>query len=356
MQELWLYAAVSRLRLLSYRGKIMLVAFVGTHIPLIAVAAYAALQASTDWRDLILTLLVALGATLAGTGVTLFALHHLLRPVMLTADALRGYRESRLLPGLPICFRDEAGRLMADARQTIEHLDDTARVLEHVNGDLESFSSAVAHDLRGPLRRMTGFAQMMAADIKLGEHADLPSHTDVIIDNARQMTELVDGMLALAHSSHGELARRRIEMAALVDEVLKDQQAHARARMQVGSLPAIFGDAATMRQVWANLISNALKYSARREAPHVEVDCRVEGAEAVFLVRDNGIGFDKAHAHKLFEAFQRLHGAEFEGSGVGLATVRRIVQRHGGRIWAESAPEAGATFYFSLPADLLAHP
>ena len=126
---------------------------------------------------------------------------------------------------------------MADARQTIEHLDDTAQVLENVNRDLESFSSAVAHDLRGPLRRMTGFAQMMAADIKLGEHADLPGHADVIVENARKMTELVDGMLALAQSSHGELAWHRIEMAGLLEEALGFLEVRLQHVFEVRAVP-----------------------------------------------------------------------------------------------------------------------
>jgi light-regulated signal transduction histidine kinase (bacteriophytochrome) len=140
----------------------------------------------------------------------------------------------------------------------------------------------------------------------------------------------------------------------MLEEVLADQMARVRASVEIGRLPAIVCDQVGLRQVWSNLVSNALKYSAKRPYPKIAVDCECGADEAVFRVRDNGAGFDPAYASKLFGVFQRLHPAsEFEGTGVGLAIVRRIVERHGGRVWAEGQPDAGATFFVALPAGMV---
>jgi light-regulated signal transduction histidine kinase (bacteriophytochrome) len=142
-----------------------------------------------------------------------------------------------------------------------------------------------------------------------------------------------------------------VDFAAMLAEVVADSAPGERVRLDIGPLPVVSCDPSTMRQVWANLVSNALKYSARRDDPRVIIRARPAGDEFVFDVQDNGAGFDPAYAERLFGVFQRLHSSrEFEGNGVGLAIVRRIVERHGGRVWAEGSPGAGATFHFSLPA------
>jgi light-regulated signal transduction histidine kinase (bacteriophytochrome) len=233
-------------------------------------------------------------------------------------------------------------------------LTEANRNLEAANRNLESFSYSVAHDLRAPLRRMTGYAQMLALDLREGIQAGVAGHVEAIVDNASKMTSMIDGLLDIARASHGKLEQRRLDLPRVVDEVLTDQQACSRARVAVGRLPAILGDAAAIRQVWANLISNALKYSAKRPHPEIDIACEIGASEAVFHVHDNGAGFDPDYSGKLFGVFQRLHVAkDFEGTGVGLAIVRRIVERHGGRVWAEGAPDAGATFYFALPAEIV---
>jgi len=234
-------------------------------------------------------------------------------------------------------------------------LSEANRNLEGANRDLEAFSYSVAHDLSGPARRMNGFASLLAIDVKDGALDRLPSHAERIIDNAAKMTALINGLLNVARYSHGKLANARIELARLVEEVLKEQQARECATLRVEPLPAILGDEATIRQVWTNLVSNALKYSAKRPYPEVSIGCETGASEMVFHVRDNGAGFDPEHSGQLFGVFQRLHHAQdFEGTGVGLAIVRRIVERHGGRVWAEGHPDAGATFYVALPAERLA--
>jgi PAS domain S-box-containing protein len=227
--------------------------------------------------------------------------------------------------------------------------------LTHANRDLESFTYSVAHDLRAPLRSMSGFAQILELDVGEGDFDKVRDHVKRIVDNAEKMNALIDGLLNVARCSRGELASERVDMQRLIGEVLAEQHARASARVTVGSLPAIRGDAASLRQVWVNLISNALKYSAKQAQPEIAIDCDIVESEAIFSVRDNGAGFDPAYASKLFGVFQRLHTAhEYEGTGVGLAVVRAIVERHGGRVWAEGVPGAGATFYFALPTEVLA--
>ena len=150
----------------------------------------------------------------------------------------------------------------------------------------------------------------------------------------------------------GQSGEPGIDTPAMVAAVIAELKGENLARVNVGPLPAVVGDPVTLRQVWTNLISNALKYSAKKPSPEITISQRVEGAEVIFSVADNGAGFEPAYADKLFGVFQRLHSsADFEGNGIGLAIVRRIVERHDGRVWAEGRPGAGATFHFSLPVD-----
>lgn len=224
--------------------------------------------------------------------------------------------------------------------------------LTHANRELESFAYSIAHDLRGPLRSMTGFAQLLAMDAQEGHLDQVNLHVDRIINNVRRMNDLIDGLLRIARASHMVLERQRIDTRAMVTAILSELKGDSRARIEIGPLPAMLGDPVTLHQVWTNLISNALKYSAKKPAPEISISHRVEGPEVIFSVADNGAGFEPAYADKLFGVFQRLHsGTDFEGNGIGLAIVRRIVERHDGRVWAEGRPGAGATFHFSLPID-----
>jgi PAS domain S-box-containing protein len=226
--------------------------------------------------------------------------------------------------------------------------------LEAVNKELEAFSYSVSHDLRAPVRRINGFANLLLEDAKdIGE--DSADMIRRMADSARNMAALIDDMLTLATTSSQPLTSTQVDMAELVRSVVEELTPAAGAgtvAWKVGDLPPAFGDQTLIRVVLQNLIANAVKYSSRREGARVEVDAQSDTPGGVtYFVRDNGAGFDMRHAHRLFNPFSRLHDArEFEGTGIGLATVRRIINRHGGRIWAEAEVGRGATFYFQLPA------
>ena len=223
--------------------------------------------------------------------------------------------------------------------------------LEAANRDLESFSYSVAHDLRAPLRSMAGFASLLEMDVATGTLEDLPKHTARITQNAARMNALIDGLLAVSRVTHGELKDEAVDFASLAAEVISEANPAANVQVTVAPLPIMRGDTSALRQVWANLVSNALKYSAKREVPQVRIGVEIRESEYVFSVRDNGAGFNPAYSQRLFSVFSRLHSAnEFEGTGVGLAVVRRVIERHGGHVWAEGRPDQGATFYFTLPA------
>jgi signal transduction histidine kinase len=231
------------------------------------------------------------------------------------------------------------------------------RTLDANNRNLESFCYSVAHDLRAPLRSMSGFAQLLKMDLEVGRTSELGAHADRIVASAARMNALIDGLLAVARVSHGALARETVDLSRMVADVIHDTPDAGRVRFEVAELPAALGDRSALRQLWTNLISNAVKYSARQPAPAVMITVEQSGDEAVFTVRDNGVGFNAAEAGRLFGVFQRLHTqADFEGTGVGLAIVQRIVERHDGRIWADSVPGEGAAFHFTLPASRLAAP
>jgi signal transduction histidine kinase len=223
--------------------------------------------------------------------------------------------------------------------------------LELANRELEAFSYSVSHDLREPLRAVNGFSQALLDDF--GSH--LPEEGQRFVDNIRKgalrMGRLIDDLLAFSRLSRQPLRRRCVDVKRLVEEcVTLVKPADSKATVSLGELPDYDADPGLLQQVFTNLLSNAFKYSHKREAPLISVDSRRdESGSVVYFVRDNGTGFDMQYAGKLFQVFQRLHGsAEFDGTGVGLAVVHRIVQRHGGHIWAESAPDQGATFFFTL--------
>ena len=224
-----------------------------------------------------------------------------------------------------------------------------ARVKERT-AELESFSYSVSHDLRAPLRAVDGYARMLEEDY--GERLDAEGRRllGVVRDSATRMGRLIDDLLAFSRLSRQEPARRTVDMNALVTDAIAEVRAGSTARIETAALPGAQADPAMLKQVWVNLIGNALKYSSKRTDARVEIGGREEGGQRLYWVRDNGAGFDMRYAEKLFGVFQRLHRAEeFPGTGVGLAIVHRVVTRHGGRIWAESKPGDGACFHFSLP-------
>ena len=219
--------------------------------------------------------------------------------------------------------------------------------------ELESFSYSISHDLRAPLRAISGYAAMLREDhaSKLG--SDGSNLVLRIEANVGRMAGLIDGLLAFSRLGRLRPDASSVDTLEMVNSVVLDLQGEAearKARFAVAALPAVRGDATMLRQVWVNLLSNAIKFSSRNPEPRIGIDAELRADEVVFAVRDNGVGFDQKYANKLFEVFNRLHAAdEFPGVGVGLAIVRRIVVRHGGRVWAESKDGEGATFFFSLP-------
>jgi PAS domain S-box-containing protein len=224
--------------------------------------------------------------------------------------------------------------------------------LESANRELESFGYSVSHDLRAPLRAIAGFAHLLREESGAALGGTAADYLARIEDNALRMGQLLDALLELSRSGRTALAPEPLDMRALVRSVLAELNGAERAEIVLGELPPAHADPRLVRQVWVNLIGNALKFSRHAAPPRVEIGGAPAAAGSVeYWVRDNGVGFDMRYAAKLFGVFQRLHPAsEFEGTGAGLAIARRIVERHGGRIWAQSAPGAGATFRFTLPA------
>jgi PAS domain S-box-containing protein len=226
--------------------------------------------------------------------------------------------------------------------------------LEAANKELEAFSYSVSHDLRAPLRTVDGFSQAVLEDY--GPQLPDQGRQDLLTirQGAQRMGRLIDDLLAFAQLSRTPLSKRLIDTGAQVRQVLENLRPQLAGReidLEIGALPPCQGSPAMLEQVWTNLLSNAIKYTQLKDRARIEVGCRHEDDRDVFFVRDNGDGFDMRYAHKLFGVFQRLHlPDQFEGTGVGLAIVQRIIHRHGGRIWAEAAPQQGATFFFTLQA------
>jgi PAS domain S-box-containing protein len=229
-----------------------------------------------------------------------------------------------------------------------------ATQLATANSELEAFAYSVSHDLRAPLRHIVGFGSLLkksmsgALDEKSGEHLA------TMIESAERMGRLIDDLLAFSRAGRTDLTKSAVDLNAVVEEVRRQMREEFKDRdvaWRIGMLPTVFGDQNLLHQVVVNLLGNAVKFTRLREHAEIEVGC-VDGgsAEAVIFVRDNGAGFDMKYSDKLFGVFQRLHSAnEFEGTGIGLANVQRIVAKHGGRTWAEGSIGGGATFYFSIP-------
>jgi K+-sensing histidine kinase KdpD len=243
----------------------------------------------------------------------------------------------------------EVRRLNTDLERRVQQR--TAELVA-TNEELESFTYSVSHDLRAPLRHVDAYAQMLEEEFGTQLAPEAQNFVKKIRQGSHNMRQLVDDLLNLSHIGKTELNRTQTELKPLVDEVLSDLKPETASRdiqWEVGELPLAECDAGLMKQVFANLLANAVKYTRPRTTAKIEVgQVRNNGETAVF-VRDNGVGFNMKYVNKLFGVFQRLHRAEdFEGTGVGLATVARIVRKHGGRVWAEAELNKGATFYFTV--------
>ncbi len=227
-------------------------------------------------------------------------------------------------------------------------------LLESANKELEAFSYSVSHDLRAPLRHIDGFAGLLQRTSTAKLDAKEQRYLTLITESAKRMGRLIDDLLDFSRMGRAEMRHDTVDMNSLVQAALRDLEPDTQGRViewRVGPLPVVHGDASLLRQVWANLLSNSVKYSRPRPKAIIEIGCQLDHAEETrFFVHDNGVGFEMKYAEHLFGVFQRLHRPEeFEGTGIGLANVRRIIARHGGRTWAEGQPDAGATVWFTLP-------
>ena len=247
----------------------------------------------------------------------------------------------------------ERKRSEQSIRQLNADLEKQAEQLQAANKELEAFSYSVSHDLRAPLRAIDGYTRILVEDYESILDDEGKRICGVVSREARRMGQLIDDLLAFSRLGRKEIYSSRIEMKALAasvfDELLKEEK-RENIDFNLGDLPMAQGDASLIRQVWVNLLSNAIKFTSKMERAIIEVGSHENSHETVYYVRDNGAGFDMEYSNKLFGVFQRLHSeSEFNGTGVGLAIVQRIIRRHDGRVWAQGEIEKGATFYFALP-------
>ena len=243
--------------------------------------------------------------------------------------------------------------LMEDHRISNENLKITTQQLAAANKDLDAFAYSVSHDLRTPLRAIIGFSRIFIEDYgdKLDEEGQ--RKLNIIQNSAQDMRQLIDDLLAFSRLGRKAVSMSAINMGQLAEEVFERLRLNASGkavRLNIQALPPAYGDRSLIREVFVNLISNAIKFTKPLEVAVVELSGKTKGKDILYSVKDNGVGFDMKYADKLFQVFQRLHSTEeFEGTGVGLSLVQRIIHRHGGRVWAEGKLNEGSTFYFTLP-------
>jgi signal transduction histidine kinase len=286
------------------------------------------------------------------SGIGIWLTLYVTRPLVRLRRAATQLAEGNLTARVGVARSDEIGDLSRAFDQMADSLAERTAALEGAAKELEAFSYTVSHDLRAPLRAMDGFSRILVEDHgeELSEEAQ--RFLARVRENAVQMGELIDDLLAFSRLSRQPLALQPIEPANVAREALATLQMDqdlAGAELHIGDLPRCQADHSLLRQVFANLLGNALKFSRGRRPARIEVGSCSDNGTTAYFVKDNGAGFDMQYADQLFRVFQRLHRAEdYEGTGVGLAIVQRVIQRHGGRVWAEAAPGQGATFYFTL--------
>jgi signal transduction histidine kinase len=280
-------------------------------------------------------------------------------PVRRLAGAAARLEEGDLSARVPDAGHTEIAELARTFNGMASSLEDnqaelkqSLRQQQEANDELDAFSYSVSHDLRAPLRAIDGFSRLLIDEYNDDLPADGRRYVGLVRRNTQQMGRLIDGLLSFSRLGQLQLSKRTVAMQDLAAEAVTDAQAQQNGRVieiSVGALPPALADPMLVTQVLANLLSNGIKYTGEREVARIEIGSGQHMGHAVYFVRDNGVGFDMRHADKLFQVFQRLHRAEdYDGTGLGLALVARIVKRHGGQVWAEATPNEGATFYFTL--------
>jgi signal transduction histidine kinase len=303
-----------------------------------------ALLQSAQQKDSNLVGIIMTGEGTIATAVSAMksgALDYILKPFKLSAM-------------MPVLERALTVRRLRMENARLEHqVRERTIELEATNKELEAFSYSVSHDLRAPLRHIIGYADALKETAGTSLPEEEATFLKRITKSAGEMNKLIDDLLTFSRTSRAEMQRAPINLQDLLEEVIQGLQPEMEGRnilWEKGSLPQVEADPALLRQVLSNLVINAIKYTRPRHPAKIEIGCKIEPAETVIYVRDNGVGFDMQNSDKLFGVFQRLHEkSQFEGTGIGLANVRRIITRHGGRTWAEGKVDEGATFYFSLP-------
>jgi len=257
--------------------------------------------------------------------------------------------------------KDEVGKLAETFNYMTSQLQATQAELENkvsqrteqlqaANGELESFAYSISHDLRAPLRGIVGFTSILEEEYNDKLDAEGKRLISIVKNNTLKMGNLIDDLLAFSRLGRNEITKTQIDTNAMVEEVISNSNAKFSTVWEIQKFPAINGDTNTLRQVWINLISNAVKYSRNQDAPHIQIGVNRQENQNIFFIKDNGVGFKQQYQSKLFKVFQRLHNEkEFEGTGVGLAIVEKIISRHGGKVWAEAEEGKGASFFFSIP-------
>ena len=311
---------------------------------------------------------IALAIVIIGALVAWWGSRRLTKPLADVTRAAEAIAEGDLGPRVAVDRDDELGRLARSFNTMAEqvsrsrhHLEaqvaQRTKALEGTNAELEAFSYSVSHDLRAPLRAIHGFARILLEDHNAKLEPEAQRLLGVIDQNTRRMGQLIDDLLAFSRLGRKEITTGPVDMSelahAVADEIRRaDAGRNGSLEIKIDALPGAMGDHALLRQVMSNLLQNAAKFTRDKPTAHIEVGSTRDDGQVVYYVKDNGAGFDARYTDKLFGVFQRLHSTEqFDGTGVGLAIVKRIVQRHGGRVWAEGQLNQGATFYFTLPGE-----